>query len=67
MALAFRVGLRQRPPEKKGKEGRVRRHPEASLVPMHELTAAKPRHSSFRALRFSAETDTLLEESGFEP
>jgi hypothetical protein len=67
MAVAFRVGLRQRPPEKKGKEGRVRRHPDASLLPMHELTAAKPRRSSPRALRFCAETDSLLEGTGFEP
>ena len=34
---------------------------------MHELTAAKPRDSSPPALGLSAETDSLLEESGFEP
>jgi len=33
---------------------------------MHELTAAKPRHSSAPALRFNAETDSLLEGNGFE-
>jgi len=67
MAVAFRVGLRQRPPEKKGKEGRVRGQPVPSLVPMHAQTAAKPRHSSAPALGFSVETDSLLEETGFEP
>ena len=66
MAVAFRVGLRQRPPEKKGKEGRVRGQPVPSLVPMHELTAAIPRHSSPSALGLGAETDSLLEEMGFE-
>src|SRR5262252_976175 len=67
MAVAFRVGLRQRPPEKKGKEGRVCGQPVPSLVPLHEQTAAKPRHPSPPALGFSAETDSLLEGTGFEP
>ena len=66
MAVALRVGLRQHPPEKKGKERRVRGQPVPSLVPMHELTVAKPRHSSAPALGFSAETDSLLEEARFE-
>ena len=66
MAVVFRVGLRQRPPEKKGEEGRVRGQPVPSLVPLHELTTAKPRYSSAQALGFSAETDSLLEGNGFE-
>ena len=63
MAVAFGVGLRQRPLEKKGKEGRICGQPVPSLVPMHELTAAKPRDSSPPALGLSAETDSLLEEA----
>src|SRR5215469_2113720 len=66
MAVALRVGLRQRPLEKKGKDGRVRGQPVPSLVPMRELTAAKPWHFSPPVLRFSAETDSLLERNGFE-
>jgi hypothetical protein len=34
---------------------------------MHELTAAKPRYSLAPALGFGAETDSLLEETEFEP
>jgi hypothetical protein len=34
---------------------------------MQELTAAKQPHSSAPLLRFGAETDSLLEETGFEP
>ena len=67
MAVVFRVGLRQRPPEKNGKEGRVRGQPVPALVPMHEQTAAKPRDSSPQALGFSADTDSLLEGAGFAP
>ena len=37
-----------------------------SHVPVHAPSAAKPRGSSGRGRRFTAETDSLLEESGFE-
>ena len=38
----------------------------ASHVPVHAPSAAKPRGSSGRGRRFTAETDWLLEGSGFE-
>ena len=39
----------------------------ASHVPVHAPSAAKPRGSSGRGRRFTAETDSLLEQAGFEP
>ena len=41
--------------------------PVPSQVPVHGPSAAKPRRSSGRARRFTAETDSLLEGTGFEP
>jgi hypothetical protein len=55
------------PAREKGKKGRVRGQPVPFLVPMHGQTAAKPRNSSPPALGFSVETDSVLEEGGFEP
>ena len=67
MLLAFKVGLPQRPSEKNGQKGRVRSQPVPSLVPMPAQTAAKMRGSPPTAPECSAETDSLLEEAGFEP
>ena len=61
------VGLRQCLSEKKGKVASGCAWPVPSQVPVHRPSAAKPRGSSGRARRFTAETDSLLEEAGFEP
>ena len=55
------------PDREKRRKGRVRSRPVRSLVPVHAQTAVKPRGLSRSALGFTAETDSLLEGSGFEP
>jgi len=64
--MPFEAGLPQCPSEKKRKRGEFAASPSVSLVPTHERTAAKLRGSSRLALGFSAETDSALEEAGFE-
>jgi len=54
------------PDREKRRKGRVRSRPVRSLVLMHAQTAAKPRGLSRSALGFTAETDSLLEQTGFE-
>jgi hypothetical protein len=66
MLLAFKVGLRQRPLEKNGQKGRVRSQLVPSLVPMPAQTAAKMQDSPPTAAECSAETDSTLEQAGFE-
>src|SRR5207249_322262 len=44
-----------------------RLRPSPSHVPVHPLSAAKPRGSPPTALDFTAETDSPLEGTGFEP
>jgi hypothetical protein len=60
------VGLHQCPPERKGKRIPVRSLHVPSHVPSHPQTAAKVRGLSHTASGFTAETDWLLEEAGFE-
>jgi hypothetical protein len=60
------VGLHQCPSERKGEGGPVRRLHVPSHVPSHPQTAAKVRGSSLTASTFTAETDWLLEQDGFE-
>ena len=67
MLLAFKVGLRQRRSEKNGQKGRLRSQLVPSLVPMPAQTAAKMQDSPPTAAECSAETDSALEEAGFEP
>jgi hypothetical protein len=68
MVRSFReVGLHQCPSERKGEGGPVRRLHVPSHVPSHPQTVAKVRDFSLIASGFTAETDWLLEESGFEP
>src|SRR5205085_7193271 len=61
------VGLQQCPSERKGEGVPVRRLRVPSHVPSHPQTAAKVRGFSPIASGFTAETDWLLEEAGFEP
>ena len=61
------VELHQCPSERKGEGGPVRRLHVPSHVPRHPQNAAKVRGFSRTASAFTAETDCLLEESGFEP
>src|SRR5438874_498165 len=61
------VGLHQCPSERKGEGGPVRSLHVPSHVPSQPQNAAKVRGFSLSAPRFTAETDWLLEESGFEP
>src|SRR5438270_13728900 len=61
------VGLHQCPSERKGEGVPVRSLRVPSHVPSHLQTAAKVRGFSPIAAGFTAETDWLLEESGFEP
>jgi hypothetical protein len=61
------VGLHQCPSERKGEEAPVCSLPVPSHVPSHPQTAAKVRGFSPIASGFTAETDWLLEEDGFEP
>ena len=60
------VGLHQCPSERKGEGGPVRSLYVPSHVPSHPQTAARVRGFSPIAPGFTAETDWLLEESGFE-
>jgi hypothetical protein len=60
------VGLHQCPSERKGEGVPVRRLRVPSYVPSHLQTAAKVRGFSRIASGFTAETDWLLEEAGFE-
>ena len=60
------VGLHQCPSERKGEGVPVRRLPIPSHVPSHLQTAAKVRGFSPIASGFTAQTDWLLEEGGFE-
>jgi hypothetical protein len=60
------VGLHQCPSEKKGKVvPRCARHV-PSHVPVHAQSAAKPRGCLPTAMELTAETDSPLEQSGFE-
>jgi hypothetical protein len=61
------VGLHQYPSERKGEGGPVRSLHVPSHVPSHPQNAAKVRALSRTASAFTAETDCLLEQSGFEP
>jgi hypothetical protein len=61
------VGLHQCPSERKGQEVPVRGLHVPSHVPSHRHNAAKVRGFSRTASGFTAETDWLLEEGGFEP
>ena len=60
------VGLHHCPSERKGEGVPVRSLDVPSHVPSHPQTAAKVRGFSPTTSRFTAETDWLLEESGFE-
>jgi len=60
------VGLHQCPSERKGEGVPVRSLRVPSHVPSHPQTAAKVRGFSPIASGFTAETDWLLEGSGFE-
>jgi hypothetical protein len=62
----WEVGLHQCPSERKGEGVRVRSPLVPSHVPSHTTTAAKVRGFSLTASGFTAETDWLLEEAGFE-
>ena len=61
------VGLHQCPSERKGEGGPVRSLHVPSHVPSHPQNAAKVRAFARTASAFTAETDWLLEEGGFEP
>ena len=61
------MGLHQCPSERKGEGAPVRSLGVPSHVPSHPQTAAKVRGFSRTASGLTAETDWLLEESGFEP
>jgi hypothetical protein len=61
------VGLHQCPSERKGEGGPVRSLHVPSHVPSHPQNAAKVRGFSPSASAFTAETDCLLEGTGFEP
>src|SRR5438270_5222207 len=60
------VGLHQCPSERKGEGVPVRSLRVPSHVPSHPQTAAKVRGFSPIASGFTAETDWLLEQAGFE-
>jgi hypothetical protein len=60
------VGLHQCPSERRGENVPVRSLRVPSHVPSHPQTAAKVRGFSPIASGFTAETDWLLEEAGFE-
>jgi hypothetical protein len=62
-----KVGLHQCPSERKGEGGPVRGLHVPSHVPSHPQNAAKLQGFSRTASAFTAETDCLLEEAGFEP
>ena len=54
------------PVREKGEGARVRRLHVPSHVPSHPQTAARVRGFSLTASEFTAETDCLLEGTGFE-
>jgi hypothetical protein len=60
------VGLHQYPSERKGEGGPVRGLRVPSHVPRLLQSAAKVRGFSRTASAFTAETDCLLEQAGFE-
>ena len=60
------MGLHQCPSERKGEGAPVRSLRVPSHVPSQPQTAAKVRGFSLTAPGFTAETDWLLEEAGFE-
>src|SRR5438105_11790318 len=60
------VGLHLCPSERKGEGGPVRSLHACSHVPSQPQTAAKVRALRLQPTRCTAETDWLLEESGFE-
>jgi hypothetical protein len=60
------VGLHQCPSERKREGVPVRSLVVPSLVPRHPQNAAKAGDFSATTSEFTAETDWLLEESGFE-
>ena len=60
------MGLHQCPSERKGEGVPVRSLRVPSHVPSHPQTAAKVRGFSLTASTFTAETDWLLEQAGFE-
>ena len=62
-----KMGLPQCPSEKKERTALVCVRHVPSLVPVYAQSAAKPRASPPTALEFTAETDSALEEAGFEP
>ena len=55
------------PVREKRTNGAARARHVPSLVPVYAQSAAKPRASPPTALEFTAETDSALEDSGFEP
>jgi len=55
------------PVREKRTNGAARARHVPSLVPVYAQSAAKPRASPPTALEFTAETDSALEEAGFEP
>jgi site-specific DNA recombinase len=61
------VGLHHCGPEKNGQGAPVRSRHVPSHVPSHAQTAAKVRRLSPTAPAFTTETDSALEEEGFEP
>src|SRR6185436_3636616 len=61
------VGLHQCPLEKKRQRAPARARLVPSLVPVHTQRAAKPRAFPPTAAGFTAERDSPLEGSGFEP
>jgi len=60
------VGLHQCPSERNGEVVPIRRQYACSHVPSQPQTAAKVRGFSVTASGFTAETDWLLEQAGFE-
>jgi len=63
----FEVGLDQCPAERNAQMSGCPASPSCSLVPLAVQTGAKARRLSLTALEFSAETDSPLEGTGFEP
>src|SRR2546430_12247640 len=55
------------PVREKRTNGAARARHVPSLVPVYAQSVAKPRASPPTALEFTAETDSALEEEGFEP
>jgi hypothetical protein len=55
------------PVREKGTNGAGSRTARPFSRPVHVQSAARPRASPPTALEFTAETDSVLEEAGFEP